>query len=438
MQLDDPEAHTLLHTVKYVNPMKVVVMGQGYVGLPLAMQSVLAGHWVTGFDVDESRVKRLQAAQSYVEDVSDLALLEALASGRYQPSNEMRSCAGFDVAVITVPTPLRDGNPDISYVIEASRTLARFVRPGSTIVLESTTYPGTTEEIVAPILEEGSGLASGIDFFLGYSPERIDPGNPTWTLTNTPKVVAGVNGESLARVRAFYDSIVDQTIVVSGTREAELTKLIENTFRHVNIALVNELAMFAADLGIDVWEAIRAATTKPFGFMPFFPGPGVGGHCLPIDPSYLSWRVRHTLGRPFRFVELANEVNLHMPAYVVGRVASILNNRRCPVHGSRVLLLGLSYKRNTGDARESPARSIARLLTGMGAQVRAADPHVLLEQVDEGVELVPFCAKEIAHADVVVLLVDHDSFDPSVVIDNAQVVFDTKNFLPRVPNVERL
>ena len=330
---------------------KLVVVGQGYVGLPLAMRAVEVGYHVVGYDTDAARVKRLAAGQSFVEDVSAEALQAALASG-YEPSSEPRSCRGFDVAAITVPTPLREGNPDLSYIEEAARTVARYLRPGATVILESTTYPGTTEELVGPILEEGSGLVAGADFALGYSPERIDPGNQEWTLVNTPKVVSGVDPASLEAVRSFYDSLVERTVPVSGPKAAELTKLLENTFRHVNIALVNELAMFAADLGIDVWEAVEAASSKPFGFMAFTPGPGVGGHCLPIDPSYLSWRVKRALGQSFRFVELANDVNDHMPDYVVRRVIEALNRRRLAVNGSRVLLLGLSYKRNTGDARE--------------------------------------------------------------------------------------
>src|SRR5207248_8699968 len=246
----------------------------------------------------------------------------------------------------------------------------------------STTYPGTTEELVLPILEEGSGLSAGRDFHIGDSPERIDPGNPTWNVVNTPKVVSGIDAASLEAVKGFYDSIVEQTVPVSSPKEAELTKLIENTFRHVNIALVNELAMFANDLGIDIWEAIDAASTKPFGFMRFTPGPGVGGHCLPIDPSYLSWRVRRTLGRPFRFVELANDINDHMPDYVVGRVTTAVNRAEKAVKGSRILLLGLAYKRNTGDAREAPAIVIADRLLGLGASVSAADPYVAQQQLD--------------------------------------------------------
>ena len=286
------------------------------------------------------------------------------------------ACADFDVAVITVPTPLRDGLPDLDYVEAASRTLARYLRRGSTVIAESTSFPGTTQEQVLEWLEEGSGLTAGTDFHLGYSPERIDPGNGSWTLAATPKIVSGINDDSLAAVESFYQGIVDRTVPVSSPREAELAKLIENTFRHVNIALMNELAMFGHELGIDVWEAIDAASTKPFGYMPFYPGPGVGGHCLPIDPSYLSWRVERALGRRFRFVELANDINDHMPDYVVHRLLMALNKRGRPVNGSRILLLGLAYKKNTGDARESPAVRVADLLVRMGADVRAADPLV--------------------------------------------------------------
>jgi UDP-N-acetyl-D-glucosamine dehydrogenase len=417
---------------------RVVVVGQGYVGLPLAMRAVAVGYDVVGFDLDEGRVKRLQAGESLVEDISSEVLAAALASGRYQVSSDPSSCAGFDVAVIAVPTPLHEGVPDLSYIEASAETIAGYVRPGVVVILESTTYPGTTEELVAPALENGSGLEAGNDFFLGYSPERIDPGNPTWTLVNTPKVVSGVDDASLAAVKAFYDTLIEQTIPVSGTREAELTKLLENTFRHINIALVNELAMFAADLGIDVWEAIDAASTKPFGFMRFTPGPGAGGHCLPIDPSFLSWRVKRTLGQQFRFVELANDVNDHMPDYVVHRIVGGLNTRRKPVYGSRILLLGLSYKRNTRDARESPSLRVAELLLGMGAEVRAADPDVLSEQVDPRIAFVEPTSDECRAADAVVLLVDHDAFDLDVVGHHAQYVLDTRNRLRRGANVERL
>ena len=416
---------------------RLLVLGQGYVGLPLAMRAVEVGFHVVGYDIDEHRIKRLVDGESYVEDISDEQLRAALATGRYTASSETRSCAGFDVAVVTVPTPLREGAPDLSFIEGAARLLARFVRPGSTVILESTTYPGTTQEMVAPLLEDGSGLVAGTDFFVGYSPERIDPGNRTWTLVNTPKVVSGINEQSLAAVKGFYDRIVERTVPVSTPKEAELTKLLENTFRHVNIALVNELAMFAGDLGIDVWESIEAASTKPFGFMPFRPGPGVGGHCLPIDPSYLSWRVRRSLGQSFRFVELANDVNEHMPDYVVRRLMSALNQRKLALNGSRILLLGLAYKKNTGDARESPARVIAERLLALGAEVHAADPHLVTESIDGRIALVEATVDEARAADAVLLLVDHDAFDLGAIVAAAPYVLDTRHCIAG-PNVEYL
>ena len=417
---------------------RVVVVGQGYVGLPLAVRAVEAGYDVVGFDTDRSRVKRLCAGESYVQDVPSAQLVAALGTGRYRASTEPKACAGFDVAVITVPTPLREGNPDLSFIEESGRTLARYLRPGATVILESTSYPGTTEELLGPILEDGSGLTAGEDFHLGYSPERIDPGNPVWNVTNTPKVVSGIDGPSLSAVRDFYDVVVERTVPVSSPKEAELAKLLENTFRHVNIALVNELAVFASDLGIDIWEAIGAASTKPFGFMPFAPGPGVGGHCLPIDPSYLSWRVRRTLGQSFRFVELANDVNAHMPDYVVRRLVVALNRFRKSLNGSRVLLLGLAYKRNTGDARESPAHRVAELLLSLGSDVTAADPLVLSEQLDSRIRLVDLTEEEIDAADAVIVLVDHDAFDLDLVAARSRYVLDTRHRLAPAPNIEFL
>jgi UDP-N-acetyl-D-glucosamine dehydrogenase len=416
----------------------VVVAGLGYVGLPLAMRAAEAGHQVVGYDVDLGRVKLLEAGESYIEDVPASQLTEALDAGKFQPSGEARACAGFDVAVITVPTPLRDGLPDLTYVEAASGTLARYLRPGATVIVESTSYPGTTQEQVLPWLEAGSGLIAGTDFHLGYSPERIDPGNSKWTLTTTPKVVSGINAGSLAAVQAFYGGIVDATVAVSSPREAELAKIIENTFRHVNIALVNELAMFAHELGINVWEAIDAASTKPFGFMPFTPGPGVGGHCLPIDPSYLSWRVERALGQSFRFVELANDINSHMPDYVARRLMLAFNKRGRPVSGSRILLLGLAYKKNTGDARESPAIRVAQLLKDMGADVRAADPHVVeTGAVDAVVECVQPTPEEISRADAVVLLTDHDAFNIDEISSHASYILDCRH-VATGDNVEML
>ena len=416
---------------------RLVVVGQGYVGLPLAMRAVEVGHHVVGYDIDDARVKSLGDGVSYVEDVPHAVLAGALRSGRYEAHSEPNRCAGFDVAVITVPTPLRDGAPDLSCIEMAGRMLAPLVRPGATVILESTSYPGTTEELLAPLLASGSGLVPGVDFCLGYSPERIDPGNRQWTFATTPKLVSGVNATSLRAVQDFYETMVLRTVPVSGTREAELAKLLENTFRHVNIALVNELAMFAKDLDIDIWQSIEAAASKPFGFLSFSPGPGVGGHCLPIDPSYLSWRVKRTLGRPFRFVELANDVNDHMPDYVVQRLIMGMNRRQKAINGSRILLLGLAYKRNTGDARESPALHVADRLLSLGAAVYGADPHVVEGHTDGRMSRVE-CMEEIDEADAVVILTDHDAFDFQAVVARARYILDTRHCVPPGPTVEYL
>ncbi len=413
-------------------PPKVAVLGQGYVGLPLALRAVEAGYQVVGFDTDPSRVERLQRAASYVEDVAGEQLARALVSGRYLPTSDPADLAGFDVALVTVPTPLREARPDLSAIEAAGRSVGRHLRAGTLVVLESTTYPGTTEELLGPLLGTESGLSPGRDFHLGYSPERIDPGSRSYGLANTPKLVSGIDEASLAAVQGFYDTLVDKTVPVRGTREAELAKLIENTFRHVNVALVNEIAMFAADLGVDVWEALDAAGTKPFGFMRFDPGPGVGGHCLPIDPSYLSWHVRNTLGRSFRFVELANDVNDHMPDYVVQRLMVGLNRRRLPLSGSTVLLLGLAYKPNTSDLRESPALAISARLFELGARVCFVDDHVAdldlagagLAQVPSRVPLDP---ASLAAADAVLVLTDHADVDYDLVSTYASYVLDTRH-----------
>jgi UDP-N-acetyl-D-glucosamine dehydrogenase len=431
--------HEILQREPFIHMKKLVVVGQGYVGLPLAMRACEAGWDVVGYDIAGSRIERLQVGQSHIPDISSVELAAALRGGRYLATSDLAACANFDVAVITVPTPLREGNPDLSHIEAASRALSGLVDKGATVVLESTTYPGTTEELVVPILESGSGLTAGVDFHVGYSPERIDPGNETWTLVNTPKVVSGITPSSLAAVQAFYDTIVATTVPVATPKEAELAKLIENTFRHVNVALVNELAMFAADLDIDVWAAIDAASTKPFGFMRFTPGPGVGGHCLPIDPSYLSWRVKQALGHSFRFVELANDVNDHMPDYVVRRVAAALNDRKQAVNGSKVLLLGLAYKRNSGDSREAPALVVATRLLDLGADVRAADPHVVLDShLDARIRRVEATPEEARDADAVVLLTDHDAFDLVALAEASTYFFDARNSAPSLPHVDRL
>ncbi|MHB8490367.1 MAG: nucleotide sugar dehydrogenase [Candidatus Dormibacteria bacterium] len=417
---------------------ELVVVGQGYVGLPLAIRAAEVGFRVTGVDTDPRRMDLLRAGVSFVEDIDDVRLQRVLTAGTYRPAASISDARAFDVAVITVPTPLREGQPDLSMIEAATRSVGDHLSRGATVVLESTTYPGTTDELVAPLLEAASGLRRGVDFHLGYSPERIDPGNNTWTLVNTPKVVSGIDEGSLIQVRKFYESIVDETVVVSSCRVAELTKLLENTFRHVNIALMNELAVFAHDLDIDVWEAIDAASTKPFGYMRFTPGPGVGGHCLPVDPSYLSWQVRRTLGHNFRFIELANDVNDHMPDYVVNRAMALLNDESKATKGSRILLVGLAYKKNTGDARQSPAVRVAELLVERGAEVVAVDPHIDPRSMPRGVRAVELTARELVAADLTILLTDHDDLVERLLAANDVLVLDTRNRLTPRSGVHRL
>ncbi|HEX6567778.1 MAG TPA: nucleotide sugar dehydrogenase [Acidimicrobiales bacterium] len=407
---------------------RVLIVGQGYVGLPVSMRAVDVGFDVVGLEASPERTAALQAGSSYVADVPDEQLRAALDAG-YRAVSEPAEAGAFDVAVITVPTPLHDGAPDLSYVEEAAATLARRLRAGALVVLESTTYPGTTDELVRPILEQ-SGLRAGDEFFLGYSPERIDPGNARWGFVNTPKVVSGIDEGSRRCVEAFYGALVDKIVPVGSTADAELVKLLENTFRHVNIALVNELAMFAESLGIDIWGAIDAASSKPFGYMRFTPGPGVGGHCLPIDPSYLSWRVKRRLGQTFRFVELANDVNEHMPDYVVTRAMALLNRNKRALNGSRVLALGLSYKAGTSDWRESPSIAVVERLQALGADVRACEPYQP-EAVGPALPapVVDCTAAELAAADLVVLLVDHPDFDLDQIATHARLVLDTKGVM---------
>jgi UDP-N-acetyl-D-glucosamine dehydrogenase len=407
-------------------PYTLVVVGQGYVGLPIAMRAVQVGFTVVGVDVDVVRVAALAAGTSFVEDVDSTVLRRALESGRYLPTSDFSDFDSFDAAIITVPTPLKESLPDLSFIKAAAVELAPRLRAGAIVVLESTTYPGTTEELLVPLLEEASDLVAGLDFYVGYSPERIDPGNPTWGLVNTPKVVSGVNEASLRAIEALYERLVDRVVPVSGCKEAELTKLLENTFRHVNIALVNEIAMFARELGVNVWESIDAATTKPFGYMRFTPGPGVGGHCLPVDPTYLSWQVRRQLRRSFRFVELANDINDHMPDHVVLRITAGLNRIQKAVCGSTVLVLGLAYKPNTGDVRESPALRIVELLTDLGADVQVVDSHVEPHRCPPSIRLVELTAARVHDADAVVIVTDHGDVDYGLLDQPSTWVLDTR------------
>ena len=418
---------------------RVVVLGQGYVGLPLSIRAVEVGYDVVGLDTDEDRVQCLLAGRSHVDDVADTRLQSALMTGQFTVSAEASSAAGFDVAVISVPTPLREHVPDVSHIEAAAAVAGKHLSVGSCVVLEINVLSRYDRRPCwADPRTRASGLAAGTDFYLGYSPERLDPGNTAWPFERITKVVSGVNEVSLGVVRAFYESLVDNVVTTTGTREAELCKLLENTFRQVNIALVNELAMFAHALDIDVWNVIEAAASKPFGFMPFRPGPGVGGHCLPIDPSYLSWQVRRSLGQSFRFIELANDINQHMPDYVVRRLVGALNARGRTVKDSRIMLLGLAYKRNTADAREAPTQRVAKLLMGLGAKVVAADPHVDHSEWLDGVERIECLPENVASADAVVLLVDHDAFDLEAIVEDASFLLDCRSVAPPRPWVERL
>ena len=415
----------------------LTIIGLGYVGLPLAQEACRQGFEVTGLDLSSPVVDGLNGGHSHVDDLSDADVADMQAVG-FRATADASCIADADTVVICVPTPLSDdGTPDLAAVIGATRSTAQHLTAGTLVVLESTTYPGTTDDTVRPILEEASGLVAGRDFALAYSPERIDPGNPTWTLRNTPKVVGGLTEDCTERAMAFYGRVVETVVPTSGMREAELAKLLENTYRHVNIALMNEMAVFCHELGIDLWASIDAAKTKPFGFQAFYPGPGVGGHCIPIDPNYLSWVVR-SLGYRFRFVELAQEVSERMPAYVAKRVQDALNADRKAVNGSRVLLLGVSYKADISDQRETPARPLARQLLEMGAEVTYFDPHVADFQVGGS----PLPAEDdletaIAGADLVVLVQPHRLILETGLLEGAARVLDTSGRLTG-DNVERL
>ena len=417
--------------------MDLVVIGLGYVGLPLVQEACRAGHAVTGLDVSEQRVAGLNEGISHVDDLSDADLGDLLEAG-FKATTDPTCLASADVVVICVPTPLQpEGNPDLGAVTGATSTVAAHLSPGTLVVLESTTYPGTTDDVVRPLLEEGSGLEAGADFALAYSPERIDPGNREYTLRNTPKVVGGHTDACRDRAVEFYATIVDDVVPTVGTREAELSKLLENTYRHVNIALMNEMAIFSADLGVDLWAAIEAAKTKPFGYTAFYPGPGVGGHCIPIDPNYLSFAVR-SLGYQFRFVELAQEISGRMPAYIATRAQSALNEAKLAVNGSRILLLGVAYKANISDERESPARPLAARLQQMGADVVYFDPYVERFETENGdLPRSDDLESAAATADLVILVQSHDEIVSSPHLASAARILDTRGVLTG-PNVERL
>ncbi|MFC8676720.1 nucleotide sugar dehydrogenase [Streptomyces griseorubiginosus] len=421
--------------------MKIVVMGQGYVGLPLAMAAVEAGHQVVGFEPDEQRLLQLLNGSSYVEDIDDKTLAAGLESGRYQPTRNDAELLDFDVAVITVPTPLHDRLPDLSFVRAATETVAPYVKAGALVVLESTTHPGTTREVVVPILEKATGWTAGDDFHVGFSPERIDPGNERWTFANTPKIVSGLTDTCRARTEEFYRGVTSTVVCAESMEEAELAKIVENTFRYVNIALVNELGRLASLLSVDVWRTLELADTKPFGFTKFLPGPGVGGHCLPVDPVYLTHYARTRHSHTLRVVELARDINEAQPGYVVRRIQDALNLRGRALLGSSILALGLAYKPDTADLRESPAVEVVQMLRDAGADVVAVDPYAVPDPEGKVRATIPLATdggENCGDFDAVVLLTPHKGFDLQRVADEAIYVLDTRGVMPDGPYIERL
>ncbi|OYN99732.1 nucleotide sugar dehydrogenase [Propionibacteriaceae bacterium ES.041] len=407
----------------------LVVVGLGYVGLPLAQQATRSGLTVRGFDIDAAAVDSLNDGRSHIDDLTDADIREMLDAG-FTATADPGSIRDAAVVTLCVPTPLSPlGGPDLSALLSAAATVSENLSPGTLVIVESTTYPGSTEEDVLPVLER-SGLTAGEQFGLAFSPERVDPGNATFGIKNTPKVVGGLTPECTDRAAAFYGRFVDSVVRARGTREAEMAKLLENTYRHVNIALVNEMAKFSHEMGIDIWNVIECASTKPFGFQAFRPGPGVGGHCIPIDPNYLSYKVHADLGYRFRFVELAQEINAGMPAYIVQRAQSILNGDALPLANSRVLLLGVTYKQDIADARESPAVEIAERFLAAGSDLRFHDPF--FEQWTVGsrtLDRVPDVVSAVAEADLVVLLQAHAAYADGTITNGAKRLFDTRGRL---------
>ena len=407
------------------------VVGLGYVGLPLAMEFAEAGFRVVGYDVSPRVVDMLNAGGSHIQDVAAAQVAAQVAAGRFSATADEPRLRECDAVSIAVPTPLsKTRDPDMAYVIAAADAIQRQARPGTVVVLESTTYPGTTRELLQPRMEQ-AGLTVGDDVFLAFSPERVDPGNERWHTKNTPKVLGGVTPACVEVATALYAACIDTVVPVSSPEAAELVKLLENTFRAVNIGLVNEIAIVCDKLGVDVWEVIDAAATKPFGFMKFTPGPGIGGHCIPLDPHYLAWKMR-TLNYKTRFIDLASEINSSMPDFVVEKVSRALNDDRKPVNGSRVLVIGVAYKRDIDDMRESPALDVIRLLEQRGASVVYHDPHVPRYREDgevrEGVALTP---DELRSADAVVIVTDHTALDWALVVEHAALIVDTRNAIAR-------
>ena len=405
---------------------RVGTVGLGYVGLPLSVEFAAAGLAVTGFELSTEKVQAIERGDSYIQDVPSERLRELVREGRLKATTDVRELAACDAIVICVPTPLsKTKDPDLSMVVEAAKAIAAHLRPGQLVVLESTTYPGTTEELILPLLEE-RGLRVGESFFLAFSPERVDPGNREFNTRNTPKIIGGVTAACTEVAEALYSKAIERILPVSSTRAAEMVKLLENTFRSVNIGLVNEVALMCERLGVDVWEVIDAAATKPFGFMPFYPGPGLGGHCIPIDPLYLSWKLK-TLNYRARFIELAGEINSEMPEHVCERVAWALNERERSVKGSRILILGVAYKRDIDDVRESPALDILRILESRGAQVSYNDPYVPELRWNDTTLRSQDLLPAVAAADLVVIVTNHSTYPYDEIVRQAKVVVDTRN-----------
>src|SRR6516164_1296108 len=406
---------------------RVGIVGLGYVGLPLAVEFARAGFEVTGIDVSQTKADRVNIGDSYVGDVPGAILKPLVESGKLRATADFSAVRDLDTINICVPTPLRKTkDPDMSFIDSACQEIERYFHPGLLVILESTTYPGTTDEVVLPMLAK-SGLKAGEDFFLCFSPERVDPGNPQFQTVNIPKVVGGVTKACTEMGRLFYSQALQHVVPVSSTQVAEMVKLLENTFRMINIGLVNEIALMCDRMSINVWEVIDAAATKPFGFMPFYPGPGLGGHCIPIDPFYLSWKTKQA-GIEARFIELAGYINGQMPHFVVDKVRDALNNVLKPVRGSRIHVLGVAYKRDIDDVRESPALDVMLLLQRLGATLCYSDPYIPALRLD-GVELVAQPQETAADADCAVIVTDHSAFDYRALVENTQLIVDTRNAL---------
>ncbi|MCD5390393.1 nucleotide sugar dehydrogenase [candidate division NPL-UPA2 bacterium] len=406
---------------------KVAVIGLGYVGLPLAVEFARAGFRTTGIDIDKERVRKINAGKSYLLDVAREELSPLVKKERLKATDDYKVLKDIDALCICVPTPLRKTKePDVSHIMDSAKEVARYLRKGQLIILESTTYPGTTREIILPMLQK-KGLKVGRDFYLAFSPERIDPGNPQYKTKNIPKVVGGITALCTEMARLLYQQVIEKVIAVSSSDTAEMVKLSENTFRTVNIALANELALISNRLGIDVWEVISAASTKPFGFMPFYPGPGLGGHCLPIDPFYLSWKARLN-DFPAKFIDLAGEINHFMPCHIVERISSALNERGRSIKGSRILILGVTYKRDVDDTRESPAIEIMQMLMDKGASLSYNDPHVPELMVGNSTfHSIALTNRALSQTDCVAIITDHSRYDYEQIVKMSNLVIDTRN-----------